>query len=224
MSGCKPIAQSKWASVTESLRLLKTNEWPWAIHSGHSEEMSDSLKKCWLKKSKILFFSMFYLKNDRIAHSLFFSEHVSESLRSLTKNERCERIAQVAHQKWVTMSHLLTSLRGNERSWGNRSGCSPKMSEWVKCSFFLANRSIAHFWAKNERFAWKTNEQSPSPGNWWEMLWVGGLLITYKLITDKLITWLFRKLTQPFQLHGGVRSGLIEVIFFNCIGGLIEVR
>ena len=26
---------------------------------------------------------------------------VSESLRSLTKNERCERIAQVAHQKWA---------------------------------------------------------------------------------------------------------------------------
>ena len=26
---------------------------------------------------------------------------VSKSLRSLTKNERCERIAQVAHQKWA---------------------------------------------------------------------------------------------------------------------------
>ena len=38
---------------------------------------------------------------------------VSESLRSLTKNERCERIAQVAHQKWVIRSWLLTK---NERS------------------------------------------------------------------------------------------------------------
>ena len=50
-----------------------------------------------------------------LAHFLFFGEqcerfaqdrsfplsNVSESLRSLTKNERCERIAQVAHQKWA---------------------------------------------------------------------------------------------------------------------------
>ena len=40
---------------------------------------------------------------------------VSKSLRSLTKNERCERIAQVAHQKWGTMSQLLRSLAKNER-------------------------------------------------------------------------------------------------------------
>ena len=55
-----------------------------------NEEMSESLKICWLKKSKILFFSMFYtrflFKNERIAHSLFFGE-------------QCEQIAQVAHQK-----------------------------------------------------------------------------------------------------------------------------
>ena len=31
----------------------------------------------------------------------FLVSNVSESLRSLTKNERCERIAQVAHQKWA---------------------------------------------------------------------------------------------------------------------------
>ena len=37
------------------------------------------------------------------------------------------------------------------------------MSEWVNCSFFSANRSFAHFWTKNERFARKSNEQIPSP-------------------------------------------------------------
>ena len=128
------IAQDKWATVSKLLRSLKTNERPWAIRSGCSEEMA--------KKSKILFFSMFYirffyLKNERIAHSLFFGE-------------RCEWIAQVAHQKWAM--------------WANRSGRSPKMSEWVNRSFFWANCSFAHFWAKNERFARKTDERIPSPG------------------------------------------------------------
>ena len=42
---------------------------------------------------------------------------VSESLRSLKGNERCERIAQVAQRKWAM--------------WVNRSFRSPKMSEWA---------------------------------------------------------------------------------------------
>ena len=69
--------------------------------------------------------------------SSFLVSDVSKSLRSLTKNERCEQIAQVAHQKWA-----------NERITG----------------FFIANRSFAHFFAKNERFAWKTDERILSPG------------------------------------------------------------
>ena len=36
--------------------------------------------------------------SDLLIHSFLMST-VSESLRSLIKNERCERIAQVAHQK-----------------------------------------------------------------------------------------------------------------------------
>ena len=75
MSVCErfaQIAQDKWATVSESLRLLRGNERLWAIRSGRSEEMSDvsellslltknermsaSLKKVWLKKSKILFY------------------------------------------------------------------------------------------------------------------------------------------------------------------------
>ena len=35
------FAQIKWATVSDSLRSLKTNERPWAIRSGCSEEMSD---------------------------------------------------------------------------------------------------------------------------------------------------------------------------------------
>ena len=53
---------------------------------------------------------------ERFTHNrLFPLSDVSEFLRSLTKNEQCEQIAQVAHQKCVTMSDSLTSLRGNER-------------------------------------------------------------------------------------------------------------
>ena len=79
------FAQIKWATVSDSLRSLKTNERRWVNRSGRWEEMSDRewiaqvaqekwatmsdslrslwgneqisdlLKKCWLKKSKILF-------------------------------------------------------------------------------------------------------------------------------------------------------------------------
>ena len=40
---------------------------------------------------------------------------VRELLRSLTKSEQCERIAQVAHQKLATVSDLLRSLTKNKR-------------------------------------------------------------------------------------------------------------
>ena len=60
-----------------------------------------------------------------------------------------ERFAQVAHQKWATMNELLRPLT--------------KMSEWANCSLFRANRSFAWFFAKNKRFARKTNERIPSP-------------------------------------------------------------
>ena len=58
------------------------------------------------------------------AHFCFLVSYVSESLISLKSNEECEWIAQVAHQKWATMSDSLRSLRGIERSWENCSGRS----------------------------------------------------------------------------------------------------
>ena len=54
----------------------------------------------------------FYFKMSKSLIPSFLVSDVSESLRLLTKNELCERIAQAAHQKWATMS------------------------EWVNCSFF----------------------------------------------------------------------------------------
>ena len=45
--------------------------------------------------------------------SSFLVSDVSESLRLLTKNERCEQITQVAHQNWATMSDSLRLLTNN---------------------------------------------------------------------------------------------------------------
>ena len=94
----------------------------------------------------IQFLKKFYWKNEQIAHFLFFGE-------------RCEWIAQVAHQKWAMWANRsgrspkmsdpeqftqVAQSTVNERLWGNRSGCSPKMSKWVNHSFFWANFSFAH--------------------------------------------------------------------------------
>ena len=45
------VAQDKWATVSDLLRLLRGNE-----------RINDTLKKISLNKSKILFFSMFYIQ------------------------------------------------------------------------------------------------------------------------------------------------------------------
>ena len=129
-----------------------------------NEQMSNLLKKILAKISKILFFSMFYIRFFilKISESLippFFVSDVSESLRLLTKNER---IAQVTHQKWETMSDLLTLLRGNERWWANRSGHSLKMSKWVNHWFFWANRSFAHFGQKTSDLLRKSMIEFPA--------------------------------------------------------------
>ena len=92
-----PFAQMKWATVSNSLRSLKTNERPRAICSGRSEEMSDvskslislaknermseTLKKFWLKSLKScfnLFFFKVFLNFEKISESLVSFFLVSE--------------------------------------------------------------------------------------------------------------------------------------------------
>ena len=74
---------------------------------------------------------------------------VSESLRSLTKNEQCEQFARVTHKKWATMSESLRSLTKNERM--------------IKSLVLLRESLIRSFFAKNEQCAQKTDEGIPSP-------------------------------------------------------------
>ena len=76
----------------------------------------------------------------------FLVSDVSKLLRSLTKNEQCERIAQVTHQKWATMSKSLRSLTKNER-------IARFWSESLSRSFLGKNRAIRS----------ETEERIPSP-------------------------------------------------------------
>ena len=166
MSNCERFAQTaqdKWGTVSELLRSLKTNERQWVNCSDCSSQMSDREQfaqvahdkwatvsdlfiNFWQKKSKILFFSMFYielfvLKKERFAHSLIFGE-------------RCE-------QKWATMSNSLRSLTKNERPWANRSGRSQKMSESLICSFFRKKRGIRseNGWANSQPWNRQSHEK-----------------------------------------------------------------
>ena len=115
--------------------------------------------KIFAKKSKILFlvcflydFKFFYRKMSELlifAHFLFFGEW-------------CE---QFAHDRSFLLSDVSESLRlltKNERSWENRSGRSPKMSEWVNCSFFGANRSFAQFGQKTRYSLGKPMSEFPA--------------------------------------------------------------
>ena len=144
----------------QSLRSLMSKERPWANRSGRSWQISDCewfaqvahdkwanewfAQKIWLK-SYFWYIFVRLKKKKCLLNPSFLMSDVSEMLRSLTKNEGCEQIAQVAHQKWAPMSDSLRPLTKNERPWANRSGGSPKMSKWVNCSFFSANRLFAHF-------------------------------------------------------------------------------
>ena len=89
--------------------------------------------------------------------------NASESLRSLTKNEQCEQIAQVAHQKGVTMRYLHRSLT---QKWATMSESLRSLSKNERMSesvVFWGNSSFYNFFAKNEWFTQKTDERIPNP-------------------------------------------------------------
>ena len=74
--------------------------------------------------------------------------------------------------KMSDVSESLRSLTKNEGPWAIRSGRSPKMNEWANNSFFWANHSFAHFFTKNKWFAQKTNEQIPSTATLRLKMWI----------------------------------------------------
>ena len=80
---------------------------------------------------------------------------VSELLRSLTKNERCEQIAQFAQQKLATMSGSLRSLTKNELM----SKLLVFFSESLIRSFFRKKRAIRseNLWANSQPWYFTVN-------------------------------------------------------------------
>ena len=137
--------------MSESLRLLRGNE-----------QMSNSLKKCWLKKSKILFyyvlFKIFFFKfqkNERIAHfrsfPLFWSamwvnrsfpsnqmSNVSELLISVTKNEWPWVICSGWSEEMSDVSESLILLTKNEQMRESLIF----LSESLICSFLDKKQAI----------------------------------------------------------------------------------
>ena len=92
----------KMSYVSKSLRLLTKNERPWVIRSGRT----------------------FFCR----AGNLLICSSLICSFCS-TQMSYCERFAQIAQDKWATVSISLRLLRGNEWPWANHSGCSRKMSD-----------------------------------------------------------------------------------------------
>ena len=92
---------------------------------------------------------LFKKMSDLLIPSFLVSD-VSESLRSLIKNERCERIPQVTHQKWATMSDLLRLLtkmsdheriaQGAHQKWANER-IARFLSKLLFCSSFRKKMS-----------------------------------------------------------------------------------
>ena len=154
------FAQIKWATVSDSLRSLKTNEWPWANRSGHSEVMSnhewitqvaqdkwatmsdslrslrgnewmsDLLKTFWLKKSKILFNYVLF----KVFLKKFWKNVRIAHFRSfpLFFGEWCEGITHFAQIKWAIWANRSFRITKTEQPWAIRSGHSEEMSNGRK--------------------------------------------------------------------------------------------
>ena len=168
MSNCERIAQvpqDQWATVSKSLRSLMTNE--------------RFAQKVWLIKSRKNFFCMFYigilfLKNERFAHSLIFGE-------------RCERIAQVAHQKWAM--------------WVNCSCRTPKISDHERIPQVahqkLANEQIARIFEQIAHLLIFRKKRAIRSENGWvnsQPWYFGEIRVRYRTLVDFLALFIWPKI------------------------------
>ena len=138
------IAKIKWATVSDSLRLLRTNEGLWANRSGHScqksdrERISKVAQDKWANKRIIRFFWANY------SFALLLTK-TSDSLKLfLTKIKFLKRFLSIFLNK--QFAHSLFLMR-EWAMWANRSGRSPKMSDHVGFS------QVSHQRWANERIA-----------------------------------------------------------------------
>ena len=128
------------------------------------------------------FFKFFYWKNEWIAHFLFFGE-------------RCEWIAQVAHQQWA--------------------------NEWI--AHLLSKSLIRLFRTKNEQFARKSNEWISSPGNYLLQYLLAPFFALELLETIFLATLLCSKNTSSNIYPSNILAAILlqVLISFNFTCSLI---
>ena len=102
----------EWAWVNCSL-LIICHERPERFTPSRSFDMSDLSNFC--SQSLICPERSEQITNSRSFDLSNLSEWANEQIPKPAKNEWCEQITQVAHQKWATMSDLLRLLTKNER-------------------------------------------------------------------------------------------------------------
>ena len=186
MSECERIAQvahNKWANVSDLLRSLMINEqiarfFEWIAHLlFRSQKASDNLKKIGKNRNFVRFYS--------------FLDFLKKGKASLIPSERSEQIAQVAQDKWATVSDSLRSL--SRKAIVSESLRSLSKNEWMSESLtFWANRSFAHLFGKNEQFAPKFNERIPKPV-WRTTGWCKNFMYTYNNVGVffRCFSWLY---------------------------------
>ena len=111
----------------------------------------------------------------------FLMSDVSESLRLLTKIERCEQIAQVAHQNWATMSDLLRSLTKNER-----------------IALFLSESLIRSFFRKQTAIRSENRWANSQPCLFHSLF---PLSFTFSIFLSYLNIYIFQSLFFYFSIH-----------------------
>ena len=128
-------------------------------------------------------FFVSFFKNKRFTHSLVFKE-------------RCEQVAQVAHDKRATVSESLRLLTKSEQPWHICLGHSPKMSnreifaqvahqKWANeqiANFFERITHLPIFSQKNQQFTQKTDERIPNPAKIIPVLWLSADFVPSKNI------------------------------------------
>ena len=107
MSNCEgfaQIARDKWVTVSESLRLLKTNEQPWANHSGRSWQLSNRERFAQVAQRKWMI--------------------VSKSNRLLTKNEWMRELFVFLSESLIRSFFCKKRAIRSENRWAKSQPCN----------------------------------------------------------------------------------------------------
>ena len=149
LSDLLTVAHLSWA-IWVICSQSRANEW-WA-----NDSVGNSLI-CLLLIRLLLIRSLLICS---FAHCSF--AHLLICSNRLDQMSNCEQFAQIAQDKWATVSKLLRSLRTNEQLWGNPSGCSWQKSnhEWFAqvAHDKWANEGIGHFFNKLLFHSQKTSD------------------------------------------------------------------